>query len=179
MVVTKEVDLPTFQTLTVEEANVSTATLMAAGPYIGKQCEAVNNEFMLCRQELNDPRACIELGKRVTACGLQVFKKIKKECLEEFNQYANCIDKSSGDYDYRYCRKTQKVLDCCMKDKLCINRPDFGYFCRPRVHTSPSAPPPSPQCPCLPKVPDETPSLPDCKPRYPARFTSRYYHVTE
>ncbi|KAG6463276.1 NADH dehydrogenase [ubiquinone] 1 alpha subcomplex subunit 8-like [Manduca sexta] len=179
MVLTKEVDLPQFTTLTVPEINVSTATLMAAAPYLGKHCESVNNEFMLCRQELNDPRPCIELGKRVTACAMQVFKKIKKECKDEFNQYANCVDKSSGDYGFKDCRKTQAVFDTCMMEKLCMERPDFGYFCRGRIHKSPSAPPTPPPCPCHPKVPDATPSLPDCKPRYPARFGGRSYYMTE
>ena len=53
---------------------------------------------MLCRVEENDPRKCINEGKVVTACTLDFFRKVKKACLAEFNQYAQCIDKSSGDF---------------------------------------------------------------------------------
>ncbi|XP_037876327.1 NADH dehydrogenase [ubiquinone] 1 alpha subcomplex subunit 8 [Bombyx mori] len=179
MVLTAEVDLPQFSTLTVPEVNLSTSTLMSAAPYLGKHCESINNEFMLCRQETNDPRSCLELGKRVTACTLQLFKNMKKACLHEFKQYANCIDKSSGDYGFRHCRKTQAVLDCCMKDKLGLERPHVGHFCRGRVHKSSCAPPRPPPCPCQPIVPDPTPSLPDSKPRYPPRLGSRFYFMTE
>lgn len=179
MVITKDVTLPEYSQLNVDEVNMSTTTLISAAPFIGKQCEAINNEFMLCRQELNDPRPCLDLGKRVTACAMEVLTRIKKECLDEFKQYANCVDKSSGDFGYRHCRKTQEVFDYCMKDRLCVLRPEFGYFCRGRVHTSHRKPPPAPPCPCHPKVPDATPSLPDCKPRPPPRFGGRLYWIFE
>lgn len=179
MVLTKDVNLPEFSTLSVQEVNLSSATLLSAAPYLGKHCEAINNEFMLCRCESNDPRPCIELGKKVTACTLQFFKNVKSNCLEEFNQYANCVDKSSGNFALANCRKTQSVFDQCMNDKLCMTRPDFGYFCRTRVHSSPSAAPPPEPCPCESKYTDTPPSLPDCKPRIPARFGGRYYWLTE
>ncbi|XP_028176502.1 NADH dehydrogenase [ubiquinone] 1 alpha subcomplex subunit 8-like [Ostrinia furnacalis] len=179
MVLTKEVELPQYTELNSREVNVSMATLMSAAPYLGKVCENVNNEFMLCRQETNDPRPCIELGKRVTECAIQVFQRIKKECLEEFKQYANCIDKSSGDFSYTYCRKTQCAFDDCMATKCCLYRPEFGYFCRARVHSSTSSAPQPPPCPCHPPVTDPTPSLPDCKLRTSPRFGGRNHWITE
>lgn len=179
MVLTKDVDLPQYAELQANEINCSMATLMSAAPYIGKICENVNSEFMLCRQESNDPRPCVELGKRVTNCAMQVLQRIKKECLEEFKQYAQCIDKSSGDFSYRHCRKTQGVFDGCMASKCDLYRPEFGYFCRARVHNSSSTAPQPPPCPCHPPVPDPTPSLPDCKPRQPARFGARVPWITE
>lgn len=55
---------------------------------------------MLCRQELGDPRKCIAEGKAVTNCALNFFQLVKKSCHEEFAQYANCLDKSSPDFQY-------------------------------------------------------------------------------
>lgn len=55
---------------------------------------------MLCRQELDDPRKCIEEGKAVTNCALNFFRKVKTSCHEEFQQYANCLDKSSTDFQF-------------------------------------------------------------------------------
>lgn len=180
MVIGKEVKLPTEEQLTTNELNVSTATLMAAAPYIGKFCEGVNSEFMLCRQENNDPRPCVDLGKFVTACTAHVFQRIKSHCLQEFQQFAACVNLSSGRYEPWHCRKTQIVLDECMTHKLCLGSPPLGYFTRGRIHDGKCSKEPSPkECPCLPKKEDATPSLPDCKSRQPARFTSRLFWMTE
>lgn len=55
---------------------------------------------MLCRKELEDPRACLNEGKAVTSCALDFFRKVKKSCADEFMQYAHCIDKSSTDANF-------------------------------------------------------------------------------
>ncbi|KAI5638073.1 hypothetical protein NE865_09194 [Phthorimaea operculella] len=176
MVVTADVHLPTEEELTVKEVNLSSATLHAGSFHLGKYCENVNNEFMLCRFEEGDPRKCINEGKAVTACTYEFFRKVKSACLDEFNQYANCVDKSSGDYSLKYCRKTQGVFDGCMLEKLKIERPDFGYFTEARVHNT-KRPKPLPE----PKAvyPDATPALPETAEKKPARFGSRFYWMTE
>lgn len=51
---------------------------------------------MLCRQETEDPRKCVNEGKNVTACALEVFRGIKKHCIADFNQYVKCLEESSG-----------------------------------------------------------------------------------
>lgn len=56
---------------------------------------------MLCRAEEKDPRKCVNEGKAVTACTMDFFQKVKQTCLNEFNQYATCIQKSSGDYSLK------------------------------------------------------------------------------
>ncbi|KAK7087084.1 ndufa8, NADH-ubiquinone oxidoreductase complex I 19kd subunit [Halocaridina rubra] len=132
--ITKDITLPSYEELTVQEVNISTPYLRAGAFHLGKMCENQNNEYMLCRKEENDPRKCINEGKEVTACALNFFRQIKNSCLEEFNQYANCLDKSSKDFEYRHCRNTQAVFDKCVLDNFGIERPDFGYFCRPKVH---------------------------------------------
>ena len=58
-------------------------------------------EFVLCKNEERDPRKCVEYGKTLTACGLDFFRKVKAECLQEFTQFANCIDKSSIDLAFK------------------------------------------------------------------------------
>uniref|UniRef100_A0A8J2RVG4 NADH dehydrogenase [ubiquinone] 1 alpha subcomplex subunit 8 n=1 Tax=Daphnia galeata TaxID=27404 RepID=A0A8J2RVG4_9CRUS len=134
MVFTKEVTLPSEEELTVQEVEVSTPGLRAASFHMGKACENVNNEFMLCRQECQDPRRCLNEGKAVTACSLDFFRKIKKNCAVEFTQFANCLDRSSADFSFKPCRKTQAVFDKCMLDNLKIERPYFGYFSEVKVH---------------------------------------------
>ena len=56
---------------------------------------------MLCRQECQDPRRCLNEGKAVTACSLDFFRKIKKNCAVEFTQFANCLDRSSADFSFK------------------------------------------------------------------------------
>ncbi|XP_028162297.1 NADH dehydrogenase [ubiquinone] 1 alpha subcomplex subunit 8 isoform X2 [Ostrinia furnacalis] len=178
MVLTNDVHLPEESELTVPEVNLSAATLMASSFHLGKYCEHANNEFMLCRIEENDPRKCINEGKVVTACTMEFFRKVKQTCLSEFDQYANCVDKSSGDFSLSSCRKTQGVFDKCMLDKLQLERPGFGYFTEARVHDT-KRPKPQPE----PKTiyTDPTPALPDAErdAARPARHGSRFYWMTE
>lgn len=134
------------------------------------------DQVLQIRSEEKDPRKCINEGKAVTACTLDFFRKVKKSCLDEFNQYSNCIDKSSGDYSLKQCRKTQGVFDKCVLEKMNIERPAFGYFCEARVHDT-KRPKPLEE----PKAvyPDATPALPDDAERKPARMGSRFYWMTE
>ncbi|XP_042214304.1 NADH dehydrogenase [ubiquinone] 1 alpha subcomplex subunit 8-like [Homarus americanus] len=169
---TKDFTLPTEEELTVEEVNVSTPALRAAAFHLGKACENENSEFMLCRREEKDPRKCIDEGKAVTACSLSFFRKIKKACLEEFNQYSNCLDKSSRDLEYRHCRNTQAVFDKCVLESLDLERPEFGYFCRPKILNT-KRPKPDVDAPL--EFPDAPVPLPDQPATGTARYGSRFY----
>ncbi|KAH9638164.1 hypothetical protein HF086_009192 [Spodoptera exigua] len=86
MVLTADVNLPEESELTVPELQLSSPALFAGSFHLGKYCEQANNEFMLCRLEENDPRKCLKEGKAVTACTMDFFRKVKKSCLQEFNQ---------------------------------------------------------------------------------------------
>lgn len=55
---------------------------------------------MLCRQEERDPRRCLNEGKFVTSCAMDVLKKMKKHCLEDFNAYMYCLERSSGTLEF-------------------------------------------------------------------------------
>lgn len=120
---TEDLWIPTNEELTVEEVNLSSPALRAGAFHMGKYCENQNNvsppsgtsrllhhhqniefsfqEYMLCKAELKDPRQCLAEGRAVTACALDFFRKVKKTCYDEFTQHANCLDKSSGDLNYK------------------------------------------------------------------------------
>lgn len=53
-------------------------------------------EFMLCRFETHDPRACLKEGKEVTSCAQKFFRQVKKHCAEEFTSYFTCLHKYGG-----------------------------------------------------------------------------------
>ncbi|XP_044744558.1 NADH dehydrogenase [ubiquinone] 1 alpha subcomplex subunit 8 [Coccinella septempunctata] len=171
MSITEETYLPTDDELTVQEVNLSGPVLKAAAFHYGLACLNENNEFMLCRKETNDPRACLNEGKAVTNCALNFFRQVKKSCAEEFQQYYTCIDKSSINQSYSPCRKTQGVFDKCMKDNLNLERAPFDYFARVQVHkTDRPRPPVEP----IPHYPDTPASLPPDAPKPPAKYGSRY-----
>ncbi|GBP05642.1 hypothetical protein EVAR_100042_1 [Eumeta japonica] len=65
---------------------------------------------------------------------LGVLPEVKRNCFDEFNQYA-CIDKSSVIWiEALPCYP--RSVDKCMLDKMCLERPDYGYFLEPRVHAT-------------------------------------------
>lgn len=171
MVITDDHHLPTDEELTVEEVKLSYTTLHAGAFHFGKYCQPQNNEYMLCRAEYpNDSRQCLDYGKEVTSCALEFFRKLKKTCLGEFQQYVNCLERSSGESDFIPCRKTQKVFDTCVLANLNIERPHIEYYMQPRIVQSNRPPPPKE--PKL-KFPDATPGLPDDEPLLESSYPYR------
>lgn len=49
------------------------AQLLAASKLIGKYCDDVNDEFILCKAEHDNPVHCVKIGRKVTECALQVY----------------------------------------------------------------------------------------------------------
>jgi len=163
--------LPTEDELNVQEVNLSGPALRAGSAHLGKYCQWTYNEFILCRNELQDPRACQAEGREVTNCALSFFRLVKKSCHDEFTQHARCLDQSSSDNHFRHCRTTQGVYDKCMLENLNLERPDFGHLARAQIHETKRPKPPTP-----PKsVYDDLPAkLPDDAPRPEAKYGGRW-----
>ncbi|KRX74652.1 NADH dehydrogenase [ubiquinone] 1 alpha subcomplex subunit 8 [Trichinella sp. T6] len=137
MVLPNDFPLPSDEELTVtQELNISSPALRAAAYHMGKYCDTQSKEFILCRNETEDPRKCLKEGKEVTACGVKFLQLVKKMCLEEFNKYMHCIDHGSAEMLLVHCRSSQRVFDRCMFEKLNMERPPLGYFSRPRIHVT-------------------------------------------
>lgn len=108
------------QELDVEELNITSAVLMGAAHHYGNHCKTKNDAFMQCRTESKDPRKCLKEGKEVTQCALKFFRTIKGSCNESFTEHWTCLDYNNQNYSK--CRKTQKVYDTCMAEKLNLTR---------------------------------------------------------
>lgn len=176
MVLKESLNLPTFEELQTEEIPLSTAALKAGAFHYGKVCEYDNNEYVLCKREFNDPRKCINEGKAVTSCTLSFFRKLKDSCFDEFQVYADCVDKSSQNFDLTKCRKTQAVYDKCVLDKMGIARPPPDYFSRPFIHDS-KRPKPLPDPPLVfDGVPKKM--VDPNAPRDPAKYSGRNMEFT-
>lgn len=55
------------------EVKQTGAYLLAASKQIGKFCDDVNDQFIICKAENANPAFCVEPGKRVTACAMSVY----------------------------------------------------------------------------------------------------------
>lgn len=174
MAATAKTVLPEESELTVQEIDVSWPTLQTASVYIGKACEWYNNDFMLCRSEEGDPRRCLNEGKAVTSCALNILKKLKKHCADDFNAYMTCLERSSGTLEFSPCRKTQAALDECVLKNLNIERPPFGYFCEAKVHHTSR---PKPETPTT-TFPDPVLGIPPDQPREKAKYHNRFWYKT-
>uniref|UniRef100_A0A1E1WYX1 NADH dehydrogenase [ubiquinone] 1 alpha subcomplex subunit 8 n=1 Tax=Amblyomma aureolatum TaxID=187763 RepID=A0A1E1WYX1_9ACAR len=164
-----EYEFPSDSELNVEEVNISTPALRAGAYHFGKYCDEQSKEFMLCRREEKDPRKCLAEGREVTKCALDFFRKVKKACRQQFDDYAHCLEWSSSEMENRHCRKTQAALDGCMLDQLGIERPHLGYFSMPRIHHTER---PRPEKGYRDDYP-QTPKLEDDFPRQPAKHGTR------
>ncbi len=47
-----------------------------------------------------------------------------------------CLEQSSAEMDVQHCRQAQSFFDACMKDKLGMERPHYGYHSLIHVHDS-------------------------------------------
>lgn len=57
----------------VSELGASSAPLTSAAFFIGSECREFNDDYMLCRQEDNNPEHCLKEGRRVTRCASHVY----------------------------------------------------------------------------------------------------------
>jgi NADH dehydrogenase (ubiquinone) 1 alpha subcomplex subunit 8 len=146
MTITNELWLPTEAELTVpQEIPLSTPHFKAVAVYMHRKCENQIKEFMLLRREAEDPRKVLKEGAAVTACGVDFLKSLKKTCLKETDEYAECIDQArEGKCYITRCREPQRFLDRCVEEKLGVSRPPIGYFCKLHVHES-AVPKPAPK----------------------------------
>lgn len=133
MVLTDDITLPSEEELTREEIPLTHNFFLSSAMWLGKYCDNQCKDFMLCRQELMDPRKCLDKGHKVTDCGLEFFKKVKKTCKEELEWYTKCLDFSGREPHYFKCRREQALFDGCMYESG-FERAKFGHFQVLRIH---------------------------------------------
>lgn len=52
----------------VEEIGTTSAPLKSASFFLGSYCQKYNEDYMLCKNESQDPGHCLKEGRRVTRC---------------------------------------------------------------------------------------------------------------
>jgi len=56
----------------VDEVGATSAPLKSASFFIGGFCKDYNEDFMLCKNENNDPAHCLKEGRKVTRCAIDL-----------------------------------------------------------------------------------------------------------
>lgn len=148
MPITDDVYLPSPEELKTEEIPLTHNYMLASAMWLGKYCDRQSKEYMLCRREEGDPRACLQNGMEVTKCGMEFYRKVKKSCREELEWYNKCLDWTGKEPQYRRCRHEQALFDGCMHEAG-FTRAKFGDFQMLRLHDS-ERPKPKPIVPIFP-----------------------------
>ena len=61
---------------------------------------------------------------------------MKKACPAELTRYAMCLEKSDYKLKFSHCRETGEAYNACMKEKMGMETPHFGYHALVKVHQS-------------------------------------------
>ncbi|UJR08785.1 hypothetical protein I4U23_013041 [Adineta vaga] len=132
---TKDTKLPSYEDLECPVVNVSSPALRAGSFHLAKYCDLQFKEFMLCRQEEQDPRKCLNEGKDVSLCATDFFRKVRDTCNDTFTTFWTCLDNArEGEMGFQYCKQEQRAFEQCAKDKMNLERPEAGYFSMVRMH---------------------------------------------
>lgn len=163
--------LPSEEELTVEEIPLSSPAFKTAAFHMGRACYDQSKEFMLCNDELKDPRKCLNEGKELTACGMSFLRNLKKHCAEEFDAHWRCVELKSPQLAPMRCRKSQAIYDKCVLENLNVERPYIGFFSRPHMHDT-ARPKPPPKVNTYSDVPA---MLPEDYPRPESKYRTRFF----
>ncbi|XP_015792427.1 NADH dehydrogenase [ubiquinone] 1 alpha subcomplex subunit 8 [Tetranychus urticae] len=143
-------NLPPAESLEVDEINLGSPIMRASAVYLGKYCDDLSKDFMLCKLEEKDPRKCLEEGKKLTACGKEFYRNVRNSCKQELEALTNCVLWNSESLALSKCRDQETIYDACMYRKLGMEKPPFGYFAQVRVH-DPERPKPAKWVPEFPE----------------------------
>ncbi len=59
--------------MSVQELTTTQTPLLSAAFFIGQFCKDYNDDFMLCKRDNTDPRACALEGRKVTRCAADLY----------------------------------------------------------------------------------------------------------
>ncbi|KAI9140803.1 hypothetical protein BKA69DRAFT_1077814 [Paraphysoderma sedebokerense] len=104
----------------VEEVGATSAPLLSASFFIGAKCKEYNEDFMLCKNENPDPKACLKEGRKVTRCAIDLLKRLKANCASEYEAHWKCLDVRNQ--EFQFCRNEERKLNECVFDKLGLEK---------------------------------------------------------
>uniref|UniRef100_F6XYG2 NADH dehydrogenase [ubiquinone] 1 alpha subcomplex subunit 8 n=1 Tax=Ciona intestinalis TaxID=7719 RepID=F6XYG2_CIOIN len=103
------------------DLGVPSHVLKASAFQYANECNEVNKEFMLCREEEMDPRKCLKYNIKVSDCAENFFRKMTTACADEIVAFGKCLERDHK-RSFVYCRDEQVKFDRCMFEKLGIDK---------------------------------------------------------
>ncbi|RZC52433.1 hypothetical protein C5167_020866 [Papaver somniferum] len=91
------------------EPIATSAVLMASSKHIATFCRAENMAFLNCKKKDQNPEKCLEKGREVTSCVLNMLKHLHQTCTKEMDAYAGCMYYNTNEFDL--CRKEQEAFE--------------------------------------------------------------------
>ncbi|KAI8072401.1 hypothetical protein BC940DRAFT_292499 [Gongronella butleri] len=104
----------------VDEVGATSAPLKSASFFIGTYCKDYNDDFMLCKNENNDPAHCLKEGRKVTRCAIDLIQKLRENCGQQFKEHWQCLE--NNNHELQKCRKAETALNACALDKLGLKK---------------------------------------------------------
>ncbi|CEJ02202.1 hypothetical protein G6F70_002989 [Rhizopus microsporus] len=104
----------------VDEVGATSAPLKSASFFIGQYCKDYNDDFMLCKNENNNPEHCLKEGRKVTRCAIDLITKLRENCGKEFEAHWKCLDNKNQ--EFYACRKPERALNACVFEKLGLEK---------------------------------------------------------
>ncbi|KAJ3682853.1 hypothetical protein LUZ60_013080 [Juncus effusus] len=90
----------------------TSSVLMAASKHIAARCRAENVAFLNCKKKDPNPEKCLDKGRQVTTCVLNLLKDIHERCPKQLDAYAGCMYYYTNEFDL--CRKEQTEFEAAM-----------------------------------------------------------------
>ncbi|KAM0948080.1 putative NADH dehydrogenase [ubiquinone] (complex I), alpha subcomplex, subunit 8 [Dioscorea sansibarensis] len=87
----------------------TSSVLMAASKHIAVRCRSENMAFITCKKKDANPEKCLDKGRQVTACVVNLLKSLHQKCPKEMDAYASCMYYHTNEFDM--CRKEQHEFE--------------------------------------------------------------------
>ncbi|KAI8894709.1 hypothetical protein BC833DRAFT_623722 [Globomyces pollinis-pini] len=100
----------------VDEVGVTSAPMFSMSYFFGSYCKVFSEDFMLCKNESQDPKKCLKEGRKVTRCAIDLIEKLKANCDNEWEAHWDCLDRNN--HRFEKCRKKEAPFNKCVFDKL-------------------------------------------------------------
>ncbi|KAJ3417211.1 hypothetical protein HDV05_006417 [Chytridiales sp. JEL 0842] len=104
----------------VPEVGLTSAPLESMAFHFAQYCKPYSEDFMLCKNENNDPKACLKEGRRVTRCAIDLINKLKANCDAQWTQHWQCLDKNN--HILWKCRPQESEFNDCVFKKLGLTK---------------------------------------------------------
>ncbi|KAJ3254216.1 hypothetical protein HK103_007461 [Boothiomyces macroporosus] len=104
----------------VDEVGATSAPLLSMAYFFGSACKDYSEDFVLCKNESQDPRKCLKEGRKVTRCAIDLIEKLKLNCNKSWEGHWKCLDENNQMLEK--CRPQEKVFNDCVFQKLGLEK---------------------------------------------------------